>query len=209
MAAPEVSLYINTGSEGSPSWTEVATTDTMAFGGTNTTSGSIEKVTAPAAGLAVAPELWAGSVSSWPAGTFNQCATYGSVNTNQYVLKVSFATNPTSTAPILTYYDDVDHGADPDDEMATGTSGTNNTGFLKAIETTDGQPAASWCSGTTGVAGASTINCLDGDQSFVQCAAAATAGADKYFNMCGWLPSDATAGTAEHDGVLSVKYTHT
>lgn len=206
MGAPTVSVALNTNTEGAPQWGTVLAGGTICFTGPDTTTTSLDPVTAPAAGCKVADECW----YSTGGGSYVLCTTYtGTVNTNQYVMKVTFGGSPTASAPILTYYDSTSHGADPDDQMAQGTSDTNDTGFLKGVETTDGAPAAAWCVNTTGTAGASTINCLDGDQRYVQCAATAAADGSKYYNIVAFCPSDATAGAAGHDGVISQKYTYT
>jgi len=205
MAPPTVTFYLNEGTEGSPTWAEVTSGETIYFTGPDTTGSSIDPVTAPTSGTKWAEELWHGS-----GGSYTQCTTYtGTVNTNQNVFRIYFANNPTSTAPILTYYDDTSHGADPSDEIAAGTAGTSNTGWIKAIETTGGAPGAGWCTATTGTSGGATTNCLDGDQRYVQCASPASANSQKLFNMATYIPSDATSGTAGHDGVLSCKHTYT
>jgi hypothetical protein len=205
MAAPTVTIYLNTGTEASPTWTEVTSSHTIYFTGPDTTSTSIDPVTAPVSGTKIAEELWFGS-----SGSYTQCTTYtGAVNTNQNVLRVYFANNPTSTPPRLTYYDDTNHGSDPSDEIAAGTAGTGNTGWIKATETTSGAPPSNWCTATTGSSGGATTNCLDGDQRYVECASAASANTAKLFNIVCYVPSDASSGTAGHDGVLSVRYTYT
>jgi hypothetical protein len=178
---------------------------TIYFTGPDTTSTSIDPVTAPVSGTKIAEELWFGTT-----GSYMQCTTYtGTVNTNQNVLRVYFANNPTSTPPRLTYYDSTAHESDPTDEIATGTAGTSNTGWIKAKETTDGSPGSGWCTATTGTSGGATTNCLDGDQRYVECASAASANTAKLFNIVCYVPSDASSGTAGHDGVLSIRYTYT
>ena len=206
MAAPIVTILYNDATEGAPNWVDIGVGDTIYFTGPDSTVASIDPVTAPVTGTKIAEELWIGA-----SGTYAECDTVydGTVNENQYVLQVYFEDNPTSTAPILTYYDSSAHGADPADEIAAGTADTSNTGWIKAIETTGGAPGAAWCAEDTATAGADDVNCLDGDQRYVQCAAVALADTAKYFNIVCYCPSDATAGTVGHDGVLSVRYTYT
>jgi hypothetical protein len=212
MAAPTVHFYINVNTEASPTWTEIVTSDVIKPTGPDTTASpeSYDPVTAPGSGCKIAEELWIDDASAASAPWAFQCATYdGTINTAQNVFRIFFETNPTSTAPILTAYDTSAHAADPAKEICTGTTTTGSTGFLKAIETTGGQPGASWATCGTASAGASTTNCLDGDQRYVQCAAAASANTQKLFNLVCYVPDDAGAGTTGHDPVVTCKYTYT
>lgn len=212
MAAPTVHFYINTNTEGSPAWTEILSADIIKPTGpdTNATTETYDPVTAPGSSCAIADELWIDDDSAGSAPWAFECTTYdGTVNTAQNVFRIFFETNATSTAPILTAYDTSAHAADPSKEICAGTTTTGDTGFIKAIETTGGQPGSAWTTCGTGSGGAATTNCLDGDQRYVQCAAAAGADSQKLFNMVIYVPDDAASGTTGHDPVLTCKYTYT
>lgn len=203
MPAPTVTIYLNTGTEAAPVWTEVLSTHTVYFAGPNTISSVIDPVVKPSTGCKVAEQLWFGVT------TYTKCTTYdGTVNVLINILRVLFATNPTATAPILTAYDS-STARTATKEMLAGTPGTSNKSFLKAKETTGGVPAANWATCGLGVAGSVDPNDLKGDTDYVQCASAAAAGADKKFNIVCFVPSDAGTGTTGHDPVISVKYTYT
>lgn len=213
MAAPTVHFYINTNTEGSPTWTEILAADVIMPTGPDTTADPefYDPVTAPGSGCKIAEELWIDDDSASSAPYAFECGTVydGTVNTNQNVFRIFFETNPTSTAPILTAYDTSSHAADPAKEICTGTTTSNSAGWIKAIETTASAPGASWCTcGTTSAGGAST-NCLDGDQRYVVCASAASANSAKLFNFVVYVPDDSGAGTTGHDPVMTCKYTYT
>ncbi len=207
MAAPTVTFYINSGTDVTPTWTEVTSSMAFYFGGPSTTGSSLDAVTAPASSTKVAEQLWGANYPTYGSGT--KCATYdGTVNTNQNVLSILFATNPTATAPILTAWDTSAHST-VNYEMLAGTAGTSNTSWLKAIETTSGAPGAAWCTATLATGGAASPNALCGNTNYVQCAGAATANERKIFNFVCFVPSDASAGTTGHTPVLTCKYTFT
>jgi hypothetical protein len=207
MTAPTVTFYINSGTDGAPSWTQVTSSMAFYFGGPNTTASSLDAVTAPASGTKVADTLWGANYPTYGSGT--QCSTYtGAVNTNRNVVGILFATNPTSTAPILQSWDTTSHSTTAY-EMLAGTAGTSNTSWLKAYETTTGAPGSNWCTATTATAGANNPNALCGNTNYVQCATAATANETKTFNLVCWVPSDASAGTTGHTPQLTCKYTYT
>jgi hypothetical protein len=207
LAAPTITFYINSGTEEAPSWTEVTASMTFYFGGPGTTAGVLQPVTAPAAGTKIAEELWGALTASYGSGV--QCATYdGTVNTNQNVIRIYFADNPTSTAPILTAWDTTAHST-TNYEMLAGTPGTSLSSWLKAIETTSGTPPAGWCTATTKIAGASTCNALCGDTNYVQCVTSALANTAKLFNLVSYVPSDASSGYTGHTPQLTCKYTYT
>lgn len=144
--------------------------------------------------------------------TISQCTTYdGTLNTNQNVLKITFS-EATSTAPILTAWDDSNLNS-VTNEILAGTSGTSNTSWLKAVETTSGAPGSSWTSSTVSLDDNSNPaggpNALKGNDRFVPCASTASAGSSKLFNIVCYVPSDANSGTSGHTFVLSIRYSYT
>lgn len=208
MAAPTVSWHINSGTEGVPTWTEVLATDAFYFTGPATTPTSADPVTAPASGAKLAEELWKGDASPYANGV--QCTTYdGTVNTNQNLMRVYFADNPTSTPPELHAWDANDHTS-ADKEILAGTVSTNNTSYIKAIETTDGAPGPGWCNETTANTPASGgATGLRGDDGYITCSSAAIANSEKLFNLVCYVCAETGAGLTGHDPVLTVKYTYT
>ena len=207
MAAPTVTFRINTGTEGTPTWTTITSGKALYWTGPDTTASVKDPVQAPETGNKVAEEMWVGDYPTYASGV--QCTTYdGTVNTNQNVLSIYFATNPTSTAPKLTAWDTSAHSTIVKEALA-GTSGSSNTSLIKAVETTAGAPGASWCTITTESAGGASTNALAGNDHYVQCASAATADSAKIFNIVLWIPSDIGAGTTGHDPVLTCQYTYT
>jgi len=142
--------------------------------------------------------------------TITQCTTYdGTLNTNQNVLRIYFANYGTSTAPILTAWDDNNFNT-TDNEVLAGTSATSNTSWIKAVETTSGAPGASWTGSTVSLANGSNPvggpNCLKGNTYYVPCASTASANSAKLFNIVWYVPSDASAGTTGHSCVLTIRY---
>jgi len=207
LSAPTVTLYINSGTDLSPVWTEVTSSMAFYFGGPGTTASSLNSVTAPATGTKVAEQLWGANYPTYGSGT--QCATYdGTVNTTSNVLSILFATNPTATAPILTSWDDTTHTTIAQ-EMLAGTTDTSSTSWLKAIETTGGAPSPAWCTATTVYSGAHNPNALAGNTNYVQCVSSATANERKRFNFVCFVPADASSGTTGHTPQLTVQYTYT
>ena len=204
MGQPTVSIYINTGTEASPTWTEVTSAKTIYFAGSGTSSTTYNAVIKPASGSKVAEELWIGDS---PYANGQKCTTYdGTVNTNQNVLRVYFANYGTATAPILTAYDNTSHNS-TNVAILAGTTTSENKSLIKAVETTNGAPSANWCSITTGTAGGASVNDLKGDTDYVVCSSAASANSHKLFNIVAFCPYDINVG--DYAVVLSVKYTWT
>lgn len=143
--------------------------------------------------------------------SYTQAALYdGSVNTNQNVIRFNFASYATSTAPILTAYDDDNFDTNAN-EILAGTTATSSTSFIKAIETTGGAPGAAWCTATTDDAAntAGGPNGLKGTDRYVPCTSVAAAGGNKLFNIVCYCPADVSPGTSSHEFVLVLKYTYT
>jgi len=204
MPEPEIHWYINTGTEESPVWTEVAADECLYFTGPDTTPTYRDPVIAPLSGGKIAEELWKGAI---PYANGVQCTTYdGTVNQNRNVLRILFLNYPTATPPELTAYDDSAQAAvrgTPTIEMLVGTTVTGGTSFLKAIETTDGTPPAGWTSLTD------DEHDLCGDTDKIVCSAIANAGESKLFNIVCYVPSDASAGVTGHEPVITIQYTYT
>jgi len=212
MAAPTLHFYFNVNTEGSPTWTEILAADIIKPTGpdTNATTEVYDPVTAPGSGCKIAEELWVDDDSAGSAPfAFQNTAYDGTTADLQNIFRIFFATNATSTAPILTAYDTSAHAADPSKEICTGTTTSNSAGWIKATETTGASSGAAWTTCGTTSAGSADPNCLDGDQRYVTCAAAATADSQKLFNIVIYVPDDAGSGTTGHDPVLTCKYTYT
>lgn len=206
MAQPTVTIYINNGTEATPSWTEVGSTDTIYFTGPDTTTTTLDPVTAPAIGAKWAEELWEGTAS-----THTQATTFvapDNATQNANVLRVYFANEPTSTPPELTAWDDNTHSTTAV-EMLAGTTETSSTSFLKAAETTGAAPAQNWATYTTATSGGASINALKGTDNYIVCSSVASANTEKTFAIACVVPSDATSGTTGHTPVLTVRYTYT
>ena len=142
--------------------------------------------------------------------SYPQCGTYtGAVNTNRNVLRFTFSA-ATSTAPILTAYDD-DNFDSVISEILAGTTVTSNSSFLKAVETTSGAPGGAWCTVSTNDASnpSGGPNALKGSDRYVPCSAVAGAGGTKLFNIVSYCPSDVSAGASGHSFAIVMKYTYT
>jgi len=204
MAAPEVLWYVNIGDEDSPTWQEVGASHYFYFTGPDTTTKR-DSITPPTFfNFRWADELWIAESS------FNnptRCKSFmapDNVSQNANVLRISFNTNPTTSAPVLTAYDNSSQSS-VSDQMFTGGNGTVSTPWLKAIETTgNAQPSQNWILGTDATSNASTANALSSTTNAVTCATTASANSSKGFALACAIPSDAVGGT--HSWAFSVRY---
>jgi len=212
MAAPTVTLRMNTGTEGVPVWTEVTAANYVYFAGPATTAGSLDSITRPGAGTVFPDELWKGDGPGYGSGV--QCTTYEqdittAVNTN--VLAVQFDANPTSTAPSITCWDDNTHLTTAKEALA-GTAGTPDCLVRGVITASDVLPAAGagtlpagWGTQTT----ATDTYKMEGSTFYQTAASAITAGNQVRFVMTTYIPSDSQSSSTGHDPVITVEYTYT
>jgi hypothetical protein len=212
MGNPTIRLYINSGTESTPIWTEVTSSKTIYYAGPDTTSSVLDPVTAPLSGTKWAEELWIGD---YPYANGVQCGTFVAPDSaTQYakVLKFTFDTYGTSTAPILTSYKSSSDRTTLTDEIFAGTPETSNTAWQKAIatgtESSPSVPPQNWATATTQTSGSANPNSLKGDLSYVTHPVTPNAGDNILFAIACVVPSDAQAGTSGHTGVLTLKYTY-
>jgi len=212
MAAPTVKWYLNTATEGSPTWTEVSATDAYYFAGPDTTGSSLDPVQAPTSGTKFPEEFWKAQSAAYASGV--QCTNYeqditSAVNTN--IVAVQFDDNPTSTAPELTAWDDNTRSSVAK-EVFVGTTNFPYCMLRGVITSSNVLPAAgagtlpgAWGSQT----GATATYTLEGDTSKQTAGSAIDAGKQFRFVTTLFFPDDISAGTTGHDPIYSVTYTYT
>lgn len=207
--APTILWEFNKGTEGSASWSGIASTDWFYFAGGDTTSAALDAIDPPTTvNYTWAPELWIGDQTTY--GNGSECTTYdhpSEASPNANVMRITFQNEATSTAPKLTAWDTTAHTTVAN-EILAGTTHTGGESWLKARETTDGAPAQNWCNNSTAVANPTITNALEGNEHYVTCAAAAASNGTKLFNLACAIPSDATAGGTGHTWVYTLKYTY-
>ena len=207
MAEPVVTLYINTNTEGAPSWTEVKAKESIFFGNSNSSSGLIDKLTVPRTGILESSEVWKSSKLYYTSGT--QCTTFvvpSVVGQNQNVFRILFADNATTNPPRVKAWDDSGFSTTVKPLFA-GTAASTNTSLLKAIETTGGAPAQNWCTINTVNAGGNTVNALKGSTNYLEFAALAGANTSKLFTMAMYVPSDlVNISPTEFNIFLQIEY---
>ncbi|MHA1408901.1 MAG: hypothetical protein ACTSQY_01035 [Candidatus Odinarchaeia archaeon] len=129
----------------------------------------------------VVPELWIADSTGWT--NAQQIGTYdGTVNTNQYMFKVVLDQDYSSVK--LSVFDDTIHDTPATKQALIGTSSSNNTSLIKAIETTSGAPSEDWTSVTD------DIYDLESENNMLTIADP-TSG-DKYLNLVVYLVDDLT-----------------
>ena len=119
MAQPTVKLEGNTGTEGSPSWTEIESTHEMVFTKSTMTGsvsqGSIPYLTKPGSGNAIAEDLWIGA-----SGQYTRIATYGAGSSSINVIRWTWD-GAMNSAPLVTCYPTSAHAnPTPGDGSALG-----------------------------------------------------------------------------------------
>ena len=225
MAEPTITLQLNEGSEGTPSWVSIDTaarwvgpdaadgalTDPFPAGVVDGDDAFFDNAAAPNDG-----ELW-----SEKAGTDVHITTAGR-NGNQNVLRASElgGTDGTADPPELTAYDDATDAANrtnPTVQVLAGTAGSSNISFIRAVETTAGAGSAGgWQAQvhdvdpqTTGTGVAADGYALDGNQAGekVVCASALAANGEKKFNIAACAPHDSPTGVTSF--VYAFQYTYT
>lgn len=208
MAEPTISLQLNEGSQGTPTWVNIGTGKWTGPGGVGdpfpAPVGDADDVFFDNASAPNDGELWNDD------GSPTQITVAGR-NTNTNVLRAleTGGTDGTADPPELTAYDDATDAGNrtaPGVWILTGTSGTSNVSTVRAIETTGGAPGAGW-TGQVHNANPSAGSQLKGNTNKVTCAAALSASGNKIFNLAACVPHDSTAGTTSY--VLCLQYTYT
>ena len=219
MAEPTISLQVNTGSEGTPSWVTIDTA--VRFTGPG---GVGDPFPAP---IGDGDDAFFDADSAPDDGEFwhdtttdLQCTVAGR-NGNQNVLQAieTGTSDGTATAPEFTAYDDSTDGenrTNPAVWLLTGTSGTSNISCVRAVETTDGAGSVGgWQAQihdedpqTTGTASDDDGFALDGNKAGekVVTAAVLAASGTKQFAVAVCAPHDATAGLTAF--VFQLQYTY-
>lgn len=145
MAAPTILIKLNTGTEGSPTWTTVGASDTITFTGSGSSDTDLRPVPRPAGAnkVHIANQLWVDT------GTDLQCTVYEGggdevadyvtdifptdlVNTNYIAIQAD--TNPESQAGELEAWDDESYNTTAK-EMLAGTTENSGHSSLRAAET--------------------------------------------------------------------------
>ena len=210
MASPTLNWYINTGTEGSPVWgTEITGSKVIYFAGPDTTASVLDPVTAPASSTKFPEEMWVGD-SPFASGV--QASLYEqdiSAATNTNVFAITFSTNPTSTAPVLTAWDTSAH-ATTAKELLAGTTLVAECllrGHITSSNVATGAGAGSIAAGwKTQITTTDTYK-LEGDTFFQTASSAIDAGNQLRFLLSAFVPSDITAGTTGHDPVITCRFT--
>jgi len=207
MAEPVVTMYINTGTEGAPVWTEIDSDVSLFLTGPDSSFGYGDNIDVPRTSFNTAEEAWLSKELYYVSGTQSTVFVIPSaVLQYQNVLRVLFSGDATTTPPRLKAWDD-SNATTTTKKIFTGTATSTNTSLLKATETTGGAPAANWCLITTGAAGAAVTNALKGSTQYVECAAIAGAGTSKYFTLALFSPNDLTDITSSDFNIyLQVEY---
>jgi len=207
MGQPVVTIYINTGTEGTPVWTEITSKASLFLTGPASSFGYGDNIDVPRTSFNVGEEAWLSKELYYVSGTQSSVFTIPSSATqNQNVIKVTFADYDTTNAPKLKAWDD--SGADSNTKkIFAGTTTSSSSSLLKATETTGGAAAQNWCTITTETAGAATTNSLKGSTNYVQCSAVASADTSKYFNLALFSPNDlVTLKNTDFNIYLQIEY---
>lgn len=212
MGNPTISWRINTGTEGSPSWTALSGTDAFWFLGAETTASIADPVRVPDSGTKFPEELWKAVSASYASGV--QCTTYEqdiSAATNTNIVAVQFDTYGTSTAPEITAWDDNTRTSTAK-EILSGTTAVPHCLFRGGITADNVLPAAgagSLPSGWTSQTSSTDTFKLEGDTHKQTASVAIDAGKQVRLVLTVFVPYDLTAGIPGHDPVTSCKYTYT
>ena len=147
MAAPTISIRMNTGSEGTPTWSEVLAADVITFTGSGSSDGDLKPVPRPSGAnkTHVADELWWEDNDSTDLevtiyeGGGDEAADYTTdifptdlTNTNYIAIQAD--TNPESQAGELEAWDDNSYNTTTK-EMLAGTTELSGHSQLRAAET--------------------------------------------------------------------------
>lgn len=197
MVEPVVVLEINENTEGSPTWVAVDTAIRW------TGPGGVGD--AFPAGVLDADDAFfdAGAAPNdgecWHDQTVDAQITVAGRNTNQNVLRArETGTDATVDPPQLTAYDDATDAANrtnPTVAVLTGTAGSSNISFIRAIETTATAPGAGW-TGQDHDSAPTEGEALDGNQAGqrVDCATVLATSGSKEFNLAACAPHDSPTG---------------
>jgi hypothetical protein len=201
VAEPGITLRINTGTEGTPSWAAIDTA--IRWVGPDASAGDLtDPFVAPV--LDATDAFFDASTSPndgelWHDTTTDAQVTVAGRNSNRNTLEaLEGGTDATSDPPEFTAFDDAtDAGnrTNPTTWLLVGTSGTSNVSCLRAGETTSASVGGDW--NTHGHASApSAGNPLDGDQTSekVTCSTVLAQSGSKTFQLAACAPHDSTAG---------------
>lgn len=198
MAQPILSWYLNIGDDDTPVWQEVTDSLYFYFTGPDTTTKQDQLTPPTFTNYKWAEELW---IAESGFNNPSQCKIFvppTSKEQSANVLKVMFSNDSTSSAPVLTAYDNSSQDS-TDEQMFSGVP------WLKAKETTgDCQPAQNWIGLTDYTSNATTSNALSSTEYAVTCEGLAEANDSKSFALACSLPSDAT--TVSHSWAFSISY---
>lgn len=217
MAEPVIQLELNDGIEGAPTWTVIgdaarwvgpdaaqeALTDPFPAGAADGDEAFFDNTTAPDTG-----ELW--NEISGAANDVQITVAGRALNQNCLRALETGAADGTSDPPELSAYDDATDAANrtaPTTSILTGTAGSGNFSFIRAVETTGGAPAAGW--GTQVHDAAPSVgNQLDGNKAGekVVCSSVLAASGNKLFQLAACAPHDSPAGLTSF--VYALQYTY-
>ncbi len=146
MAAPTVTIKLNTNTDVSPTWTTVGS-DTITFTGSGSSDGDLKAIPRPTStGVTIAHELWVNS------GTDLECTAYdgGGQTTDSYsvdmfssdpvqgnIIAIQITTNPETQAAEMEAWDTTGYSTTAT-EMISGTSNLGVHSQLRAVETGSG-----------------------------------------------------------------------
>ena len=207
MAEPAITLQINEGSEGTPTWTPIDTAIRWvgedAVAGTLTDPhpapvGDADEVFFDDAAAPNSGELWHDTTADLKITVVGRNANRNGLRAN------NSAADPTADAPEFSAYDDAtDAGnrTNPTVWVLVGTAGSSNISQIRAVETTLADvavPGAGWTGQVhdTAPGGGTSGEALDGDQTGEKevCVTVLAVSANKTFNLAACLPHDAAAG---------------
>jgi len=218
LAAPTITIRYNDGTEGTPTWSEVVGTSTIVFTGPDSSDGTMDPITRPAAGVRVADELWIETTGTDVQNTIydgggqevgdfaTDVFTANPSNTN--VMCVQASTNAESSAGILRAWDDNTYATVAEESIAGTTNHVES--FWRACETDSNVASSGARTGT--IPGAyltqtanTTTYCLEGTTFELQFSTALTAGNINVFLLHLLIPDDAT-NPAEAARTISLTY---
>ena len=208
MAAPNIKLYVNIGSDPSPNWSEVGASQQIVYcgsGGTTNMTTPPSKSVPTGSSCELYSEMWKGSSGSYTkvANWFDDMTLNGMQNVLKFTWDAAFA-----AAPVITVYDNSSRVSTS--QMLAGTAGdTNSTSYIKGV-LTDASITASWCSATTGASGAvSTLDqgqALKGTDYYLDLTNATWNGAsNQTLNLAPWIGANYTP-TGVKTVLLTLKY---
>ncbi len=221
MAAPTISIRLNTGSEASPTWTEITSGDSIVFTGSGSSDGDLKPIPRPVGSnkVRIADELWANR------GTDVECTIYdaGGQEVTDYtldmfpsnptvtnIIAIQADTNPESQAGELEAWDDTGYDSTTK-EILAGTTNLGAHSQLRAAETasnvTTGAGAGSLAAGYQSQPADGTTYQLQGSTRKITFTTALTAGNQNRIASHLFVVDDSTAGSETVE--LTYKYYYT